>query len=400
MNGLKAKKILIIASGVWQIPVIKKAKEMGLIVISTDKDPNAPGFAFADFHETVDITDLEGTLEVAKKYKVDAVITEQTDVAVPTAAYVAEKLGLPGIGYEVALRATNKFLMRETCKKAGIPIPKYKRVNTLKEATDAADEIGYPVVIKPVDNQSSRGVFTIKNISDMKRFFHESISQSRAHSILIEEKLIGTEITVEGFVTDNGPVVLAISEKKHLPPPSCIATTLLYAPSFNKKRIDEIKQMNIDIIKAIGITMGITHAEFMITKDGPRIIEIAARGGGTKISSHIVPAISGVDVVKGLIFQACGYNFKIEKVNSRVAILEFFILPEGRLKRLDGIDNVKAMRGIIDIDIPLKLGDLVKPVMDDRSRHGYFIAVADTREELLRIAETIKHTVKIEVEKV
>jgi len=398
--NLKGKKILIIAAGVWQIPVIKKAREMGLTVISTDRDLNAPGFAFSDFYEVVDITDLDGTLEVAKKYKVDAVITEQTDVAVPTAAYVAEKLGLPGVGYETALRATDKFLMREACKKSGIPVPRYRRVSTLKEAIDTAEEIGYPVVIKPVDNQSSRGVFTVSNLSDMQRFFSESMHYSRKRNVLIEEKLVGTEVTVEGFVAGDGPTVLAISEKRHLPPPLCVATTLLYAPSFDKKTIREIEQMDIEIVNAIGIPMGITHAEFMVTRDGPRIIEIAARGGGTKISSHIVPAISGVDVVEGLILQACGHDFKIKRTNSKVAILEFFIFPEGRLRELDGVNKVRAMKGIIDIDIPLEPGEIIKPVMDDRSRHGYFIAVADSREELLRIVERVKQTIKVKVEKI
>ena len=152
------RTVLIIPASAYVLPVIRRAQALGLAVVATDRNPGAPGLHAADHAEIVDIFDMERMLAVARRYDVEAVVTEQTDAAVPTAAWVAEQLGLPSIGYEVACTATNKWRMREACRHAGIPLPVYRKVSSAPEAVDAAREIGLPVVLKPVDAQASRGV--------------------------------------------------------------------------------------------------------------------------------------------------------------------------------------------------------------------------------------------------
>ncbi len=398
MKNIGGRKILIIAAGDWQVPVIQKAQSMGLKVVATDRNPEAPGLKIADFPEAVDIIDFEGTLEVARKHKVNGVITEQTDLAVPTAAYVAEKMGLPGVSYEAAMSATNKWLMREKCKKAGIPMPEYRKAANLDEAANAAVDIGFPVIVKPVDNQGSRGVRRVENHKDLKECYNLARSYSRENSVLIEEFLVGIESTVEGFVNDGKVYVLAISDKKHLPPPHCVAVSLTYPPAFPEHVISEIERWNIETVKALGITMGITHAEFMLTDKGPYLIEIASRGGGTRISTHIILAVSGIDVIEGLIHQCLGERFEVGNRVSNAAILEFFILPPGRVKSINGIGEARRLEGIIEIDFQVAPGDMIGVIDADRLRPGFLIATAKTRHEVLMIAEKVKSIVKVEME--
>jgi biotin carboxylase len=396
---LRGRKILIIAAGVWQIPVIKKAKDMGLTVISTDRDPGAPGFAFADFHETVDITDLAGTLAVAKKYVVDAVITDQTDVAVPTAAYISEKLGLPGIWYETALRATNKFLMREACRKAGVPMPAYRKVRTTDEAAGAAEEIGYPVVIKPVDSQSSRGVAKVFNPSDMYMWFPRAIENTREQSVLIEEMMTGVESSLEGFVIDGKLTVLGICDKVKCPPPFSYDLRLVYPAFFEQKIIDEMKAMNQTIVAAIGISSGITHTEMIVTPEGPRLLEIAARGCGSRVASDLIPAMTGVDLTGLKIAQLFGSHISVKRTLYKCGILEFIMLPEGIVKKITGMQEAVKIPGVLAAELFVRKGDTIGIIDSGRKRPGYVLAIGDSRDEVVEKVESVKKMLCIEMEK-
>src|SRR5262245_5890145 len=177
--ALAGKKLLILTAGMWQVPVIARAKELGLTVIATDQNSAAPGLALADVSELVSCLDRDAVLAVARKHRVDGVVAEQTDVAVVTAAHVAQELGLPGIDVDTALRATNKWLMREACRRAGVPIPKYRKVKSPDEARQAAEEIGLPVVVKPVDGQSSKGVAKVWQLSDIPHWYESARLASR-----------------------------------------------------------------------------------------------------------------------------------------------------------------------------------------------------------------------------
>jgi hypothetical protein len=112
LRELRGRKILILGGGLFQVPLIQKAKSLGLLTVVTDWYPDPPGRQFADQFVQMDIKDLEGNLSVAKRYGVDAVISDQTDVGIPTVAYVSEQLGLKGIGLDIAYRFTNKYFMR------------------------------------------------------------------------------------------------------------------------------------------------------------------------------------------------------------------------------------------------------------------------------------------------
>src|SRR5579864_6766290 len=205
----------VLGGGEWQVPTIKLAKACGYRVLCTDIYPERPGYAYADDHVVVDIADNVATLEVARRKRVDGIICDTTDVGVPTMAYVAEHMGLPGIGYETALNFTNKFRMRDITSAAGVPNPPFRLVGDRRDLVAAAADIGFPLVLKPVASQSSRGVHVVRTADALESAFTEASRYARNGQVIAEGFLDGTEVTVEGYCLEGEPLVCGISDKDH-----------------------------------------------------------------------------------------------------------------------------------------------------------------------------------------
>lgn len=139
---------------------------------------------------------------MAKKYDICGIITDQTDLPVRTMAYVANQLGLPGNDYEVAKIFTDKYLMREKCKEIGVKTVEYKMCKTLEEANAFYDGLNRDVILKPVDNQGSKGVYKVSSRAELEKRFLEAIKYSRSGSVLVEEYIVGREFVVEGIAVN------------------------------------------------------------------------------------------------------------------------------------------------------------------------------------------------------
>ena len=215
---MKTGRLLhVLGGGRWQLPTVKRAKAMGLRVLVTDMYDERPAYGVADLHEVVDITDQEATLDVARRHGIDAIVCDTTDVGVPSAAFVAERLGLPGIGYEVALNCTDKSRMRSLVRDAGLDCPAFAAMNHRDEGVAAAARIGYPLVVKPVDNQSGRGVSIVADDASLDAAFDKALGFTRRGVVLMEGVETGTEIIVDGFVDTRGCHVLGIARKSPYP---------------------------------------------------------------------------------------------------------------------------------------------------------------------------------------
>lgn len=392
------RKLLILTAGRWQLPVIQKARELGLHVVVTDQNPHAPGLGLADACEIVSCQDLEATLAVARKHAVDGVIAEQTDVAVVTAAYVAERMGLPGIGMEAARRATNKFLMREACRSAGVPVPEYRRAVTEKEAIRASEAIGLPVIVKPTDGQSSRGVAKIWQLHDVPERFLRAQAASREGVVLVEELLSGAESSAEAIRIDGKLHLLGICEKTKSPPPFPYDVRLVYPATFSTAVMREIAEVNERVVAALGIPFGITHGEYIVTGKGVYLLELAARGCGAGVASQLIPAMTGFDVIGARIKQALGEPVTPMTITPRHGILEFLLLPAGRIRSIRGVDEARRLPGAVAADYLLQPGDIVGTIENGAQRPGYLLGVGDSRDDVLRLVERAKELLHVDME--
>jgi len=152
------RKIIILGAGIYQVPLIQTAKQMGLYTIVVSVPGNYPGFALADKVYEISTTDQEAVLAVAMKEQISAIVTTGTDVAVSTIGYICKKMGLTGIPYEASRIVTDKALMKEAFRRYGVTTAAFEVVHSKKEACSAFHKIGAPAILKIVDKSGSRGI--------------------------------------------------------------------------------------------------------------------------------------------------------------------------------------------------------------------------------------------------
>lgn len=389
---------MIVTAGRFQAPLILKAKALGLQVLATDRDAEAASLALADHAVVADAGDFATLLGIARDFQPHAIVTEQTDAGVPGTAYVAEQLGLPGIGYDVALRATNKWLMREACRYANIPIPKYRLAKSVEGAVAAARDIGLPIVAKPTDNQSSRGVTKVMDRAALPAAIMAAFAMSRSGYILVEECMVGDEISIESFVVANSIHVLGISERVLSPPPYSFNVQITYPAALSKGILSEIEKINRRVIRAIGVSMGFTHVEMIITKQGVRLIEIAARGCGSRGATDLLPRLTGVDLLASRLRQSLGENIQMPQISNQfVGIQRFFTLPAGTVERITGVSEAATLPGVICIEFAPTIGSRIEPATNAEQRPGFVMAVAQSKDQALAIVEKAMHLVAVDV---
>ncbi|MBP5442051.1 MAG: ATP-grasp domain-containing protein [Treponema sp.] len=402
------KLIMIIAGTKWQIPLIKKIHEMGHKVLVVNLYPDSPAFSYADYSEIVDILDKEACLRIAQKYDIDAILSDECDIATPTIAYIAEKLDLIGISQKSASLYTNKHEMRLFGKKNGLNTPDFALCSSIQDVKDFVSSNGLPIIIKPLDSNSSRGVFLINDESELEKRFDETLSYSHvSKKILAEQYINGTEFTIDGVVINNKHYSLAISEKKHYAHNPNIAYELFFTHKNENFDYELLRDTNDKFVNLSKLENGcFTHAEYKYQDGKFYLIEIGARGGGNLISAEIVPIMTGFDNYEYLINQALGTETKISSVDidntsERCAVLYFFDTPGngGVVKKILGTEILKNDLHVLKFELNFKEGDKIEKAKNDAARIGYFIAYEDSKKQLEElICEVVDNfTVEYEV---
>lgn len=394
-------KIMVVAGGDWQIELIKKAKAMGHYVICSNLYEVSPAFPYADACEVCNVLDKEGNLKIAQKYQPDAVISDQSDIAVPTVAYVSEKMGLRGIGTEKARLFTDKGIMREFAKNNGINIPAYKVCKNPEDAYDMLEEFGR-IIIKPLDSQSSRGVFTITSKEELKEHVEETISFSNREKVFLAEEYIdGDEFTIDGLVVNGNHYPLCISVKEMYKQNMNISKTQTYTYASPDHDYELLRQTNRDLIMKAGLPFGLTHSEYRSHNGKYYLIEAGARGGGSNLSGKIVPFMSGIDNYEYYIKSVLGEPVDEEPLKNlhlpekKAVIMRFFDFGEGTVKRVEGKDFLLSSKNLIDYQLNVKPGDELKNPRYGRLRPGHFIIGNEDYESLKLEAKEIIDKVRV-----
>lgn len=403
---MNRKKVMILGAGEGQIPFLNICKKRGYETIVVSIPGNYPGFKLADKSFFVDTRDKEKILELAKQENIDAILTDQTDVSVPTVAYVAEKMGLRGIGYNTSLKFTNKYLMRKAAQEAGVPVPCFGRVTSLKDAIELAKKIGFPLMIKPVDSSGSRGVIKINSLDELNENYSIAENYSTDNSVLLEQFIDGKEYLVDGFAMNNCYINLDLGVKEYFNVPNIFVSKMCMFSS--AKRIkDEIGlkvlECNKRLVENIGLKFGITHAEYLYNKIDNKVylVEIAARGGGVYLSSDITPAATGFNSNEALInYVVDGKSIDINKLslNDDVSAWVCFSFPEGEIISINGIDNVKSIKGVYKFLMnDVFIGKKTKKLCDDSEKYGPVLIYAHSENECYNIIENVKKYLDVRI---
>ncbi len=394
---MKKETIVLIGAGPFQLPAITEAQKMGYRLVAIDGDPHAAGFAVADEYFVADIKNAEACLKIVRDIKPVAVLALATEIAVVTVSKICAELGLKGISPEAALNSTNKKLMRQCFLRAQLPSPKFIAVKDAQELVEKASSIGYPLVAKPTDSAGSRGVTIVENERDLLAAFHHAMKYSTSAEILLETFMEGVEISVEAFVQHGKVTILSLSDKIRTPHPYPLDIRVI----FPSNKPDQIQQQARSIaekaILSCGIDNAVIHIEMMVTPEGPKLVELAARGAGFHVFSKMLAWVCNINTVELLINLSLGKTVQLSKIMQRGAVLSFPPAKSGIVNKTEGLDEVHKVKGVHDAQLYIKAGDKVNELKSGSDRIGHIITYGADRADALKIADEAENLLKIEV---
>ena len=391
------KKLMILGAGIYQVPLIKKAKEMGLETLVVSIPGEYPGFAYADQVIELDTRDKKEILLAARKEKIDGICTSGTDVAVATIGYVCENMGLAGIPYQAAQIVTDKAKMKDAFQKNHVSASRYEKVLTIQEAAAAAQKIGYPVVVKRVDSSGSRGITLVSKEDKLEAAFYDALAGSKLPYVLVEEVLTGKEIGVDGFVKDGKLVFLAPHEKfvyhgaKITVPmghgfPLCEEETV----------VEEIARQMQLAVDAAGLDQCPVNADVFIRDGKAWIIEIGGRTGATCIP-ELIGIHYGFDFYETMIRNALGERIIFEGMGKTPCMAKLLVSPvSGWITGInwEGLEAIRRENIVIQIDYPA--GHMVSAMENGTDRIGPVIARTKTEAELDGIVGRVQRCIEID----
>lgn len=391
------KKLLIIGASVLQVPAIRKAKELGYYVGVLDINPNAPGMKMADKSYVVSTVDISGAIKAASEFTPDGVMTLATDMPMRVVASIADHFGLPGISPDVAIKATDKIAMIENFRENNVPSPWFHVVSSKPEFLKLIKNISLPFIMKPNDSSGSRGVILVDASIDAISAYEYSKLNSKSGLVLIEEYMEGPEVSVEIITVHGISTIIAITDKVTTGAPHFVETGHSQPSMLPSDTINQIKKVALKAIKSIGIDNSPSHVEIIVTKSGPKLVELGARLGGDCITTHLVPLSTGIDMVEATINLALGQDPAISQINCKGAAIRYFSSVKGEFDNVDGVDDVKKIHGVKHIEITKSRGDKIKNIEGSSDRIGYIICSADTPSLAIQLCEEALRKLKIKI---
>ena len=392
----KKVKALVVAGGIPQIELIKQLKGRDVHTILIDGSANAVARPYADTFYQVDIFDIDAVTDIAKKEAIDFVITVCADQVLLVVAEVSERLGLPCyIDAETARDVSDKIRMKKIFKKYGVPTVDY--VETSHFDLDAISHLKYPLVVKPVDAYSSKGVRKAYNAEQLETFYKEASQLSRSGGVIVEEFFHGDEISVDAFVINGKAKVLAVTNSDKLKEddrfiifrgryPASVPETVL-------KKIDDIAQKIAD---GFGLVNSPLLIQLLQNGEDVSVLEFCARTGGN-MKWLLIKYSCSVDVITATIDITLGLtpDLNLKDTGHKIVVNDFIYCNEGVFDHFEGFDEM-VEKGIINEFHPVRLkGTHMRRATSSSDRIAGMNILADSVEDFNRKQKEIIQSVKV-----
>ena len=394
------KKIMVLAAGLLQIDVIEKAKSMGYYVLAVDGNPKAPGFNVADKAICADIVNEEAMLKIARDEHVDGVIHPCSEVSMAVMGRINDELGLSGISRKQAICATNKHLMRKAFEKGNAPSPKSILAQDAEDAWNRLqNEFDTDAILKPSRNSGSRGIAKVsRNMykGDFIRAYDEALSESRDHSVLIEQFIEGPEFSIEMIVWQGEIHVLTVTDKKTTGAPHFVELGHNQPSCFSATDVETLKAAAVAGVRALGVNNCACHAEAKLMNGKAYLMEVGARLGGDFISTELTHLSTGIDMVAAAIDVALGVEPDLSaKEEPKGVCIRYFCPKPGKLV---SILNTEVLNNphVYLWEIYPKEGDVIPAVTSSLCRSGHVIVTEKTPQKAIELAERLIESVKFE----
>lgn len=371
------KKLAIIGASYLQLPLVKKAKEMGIETICFAWEDGAVCKELCDKFYPISIVEKEAILKACEDEKIDGITTIASDTAVITVNYVASHMGLRSNPEEYSEVTTNKYKMRQCFMNNNVPSPKF----TLVDDDNHFQITGFkfPLIVKPTDRSGSRGVEKVLDPVQLDEAINRAQKESFEHKAIIEEFVTGREISVESISYEGNHAILQITDKVTTGAPFFVELEHHQPSSLPEDTKLRIKEIVLHALDALHIKYGASHSELKITEDGDiRVIEIGARMGGDFIGSDLVKLSTGYDFLKGVIEVALGDFHEPVIIDRHYSGVYFLSKETERLKPI--IENWKDYPEIVEAEIT---DSELRRIECSGDRSGYFIYKTNDKRFLI-----------------
>ena len=393
------KKIMVLAGGSDQKYLIEKLRVFfpDSEIILIDMATKVIATQAADRHLVISTMDRDAVTQAAREEKVDMIITACGDQPLTTMAYVSEQLNLPCyLTFEQSVNLTNKLFMKKLMVEAGIPTAKHRLID-LNDNFDISD-LSYPLIIKPVDNNGSKGITKVLDPSELEAAVKIAQQYSISGNTIVEEFKIGEEYSVEAIIRDGrGELVIVTKNIKRREDTSKFTIVQNY---YVNDASELLKERILEVINRIASTFKLVNAPLliqMIVDDNNEInvIEFSARtGGGSKV--HFIRELAGVDVVENLIDITIG-NRPTVKVQSKkcFATINFVYCNSCTFNGIENIETLKERGIVYDYYYYKPLGTKITKAEYSADRPAGFFVIGDTLEQMNSRIIEIDNSIKI-----
>lgn len=399
------KKILLLGGSRYLLPVIKSAHELGLYVITCDYLPDNIAHKYSDEYVNVSIIDKEAVLEIAKKLEIDGIMSFATDPGVVTAAYVAEKLGLPyGGSYESVSILQDKGLFRSFLTEHNFNVPHAKSYKNLEDALRDTDFFTWPVIVKPVDSAGSKGVTRVDDKNELRKAIEYALDFSHCDQFIIEDFIEkkGCSSDTDSFSIDGKLVATTFSSQRF-----DVQSDNPYAPmayswpsTFSREHEDELTSEIQRLLTLLDMQSSIYNIETREGVDGKAyIMEVSPRGGGNRLAEMIRYA-SGVDMIKAAVQAAVGLQIdKVDQPQYDGFWAEYVLHSrvDGKFKEI-WIEPDFAANNVIEVDLWVTQGEEIHSFTAANFSIGTVVMKFASQEELESKLSSMERYIKVIVE--
>ena len=393
------KKILLLGGSAQQIVAIETAKRLGFYTALCDYLDDNPGQFAADKFYLVSTTDKEAVLKVAESEKIDGVIAYASDPAAPTAAFIAEKMGLPTNPYKSVETLCNKDRFREFLKSGGFDTPKAEGYTSIQSAVAGLDEFNFPIIIKPVDSSGSKGATVLHSKENVKEAIEFAFSFSREKRIVVEEfiekkhkYLIGGDVIIE-----NGKIVvfglLNCHRDNNVNP--LVPVGKSYPLLLEKNDIQSVRETLQKMVDKLQIKFGAMNVELIIDKNNRVFpIDIGPRSGGNMIPD-LLGYIFNIDVVELTVKMAMGMdcNINVEEKDVFYATHNIHSAKDGVFKKVEFSPEIEKF--IIKKCIYKTSGDKIERFENASKAIGIVFFKFNNAEEMKNTLDNINSKITV-----
>lgn len=395
---MKRKKVLILGANPETVSLIKRAQEMGIYTIVTDNNEKAYAKAYADKSYNVNAVDVDELEKIAKIEKIDGVLVGVAESLLPAYCELCKRLGMPCYStLDKFAIMINKEYFKNKCREYEVP--------TIEEySSNRINEITYPVIVKPVDSCSSKGISICSDERELKRGIDYALQFSNAKKYLIERYMTGDEVISYYVIQDGNPIFVGMCDRYTYKQKDTVQLPNSYI--FPSRHIDSYLQYSNEqvkrMIKGIGLQNGSIFFQCFVDENGiVRTYEPGYRLNGAQ-EHLIVSKVSGIDALKMYINLSLTGKVSEQKLESlanpkhkQISCKLSPLIKVGTIGKINGLDEIEKIQDVVSINPSYNQGDCVEGYGTLKQIVCRFFIVSETKERLIETINRIYELLEV-----